>query len=390
MKYRTLIVLTAAQAFAQTGAPIVVLLGGIVGAMIAPADNLVTLPIALMIVGTAASTVPAALIMSKFGRKAGFLFGGSYACGAGVLAAWAIEIQNFWLFCVATFVIGSHNAFVQQYRFAVAESVPAHKVGPAVSILMLAGVAAAFTGPEVASRLHALGPWGLYSGSFLGLSALMLAAIVLLTFYPGSKLKLEEMQAPQRGLSKIALQPVFLLAVGAAVVGYAVMSLVMTATPVAMHTHDHFSLNDTKIVIQSHIVAMYLPSLFSGFLIARFGSMKIIGVGLALIMGCLVIAFVDRGLMHYWWALVLLGVGWNFLFVGGTTLLTSTYQPGERFKVQALNDFLIFGLQAVAALGSGVILASLGWEWILGLSLPWLVLLLPVMWMAARVQRSPT
>jgi MFS family permease len=372
----------------MTGAPIVVLLGGIVGAMIAPADDLVTLPIALMIVGTASSTVPAALIMGKFGRKAGFLFGSAYACAAGVLAAWAIGVGNFWLFCVATFLIGSHNAFVQQYRFAVAESVPAHKVGPAVSILMLAGVAAAFTGPEVANQLHKLGPWGLYSGSFLGLSALMLCAMMLLSFYPGSNLKVETFEAPQRSLVEIALQPVFLLAVGAAVVGYAVMSLIMTATPVAMHTHDQFSLDDTTFVIQSHIIAMYLPSLCSGFLIARFGSMKIIAAGLALIIGCLVIAFVDRSLVHYWWALVLLGVGWNFLFVGGTTLLTSTYQSSERFKVQALNDFLIFGLQAVAALGSGVILASLGWEWILGLSLPWLVLLLPVMWVTWRANRS--
>lgn len=387
--YRTLIVLTLAQAFAQTAAPIVVLLGGIVGTAIAPRAGLATLPVALMIVGTAVTTVPAALLMGRFGRKAGFICGASYAFASGLIAAWAIVHGNFWLFCFATFLVGSNNAFIQQYRFAVAESVPAHRIGPAVSTLMLAGVAAAFMGPEVASRLQHAFTWGEFTGSFLGLSGLMLCAIVCLLFFPNSVVKRESIDAPQRRLAEIATRPVFLAAVGAAVVGYGVMSLVMTATPVSMHNVDQFSLEDTAWVIQSHIIAMFLPSLFSGFLITRFGPHNIIAAGLVLLFICLGVASVDRQLLNYWWALVLLGVGWNFLFLGGTTLLTYTYEPAERFKVQALNDFLVFSCQAVAALGSGVILASLGWDWILVLSLPWLLLLLPLLVLSRLRHATP-
>lgn len=386
---RTLIVLTLAQGFAQTGAPIVVLLGGIVGSAIAPMASLATLPIATMIVGTAASTIPAALFMSRFGRKTGFTFAAGYASLAGLLAAYAVSAGNFWLFCFATFLLGSHIAFVQQYRFAVAESVPAEKVAPAISILMLAGVVAAFLGPEVAKRLHLVSDWTAFAGSFVGLSALMLCALACLMFLPRIAVKDKTEQPIQRPLREIAVQPLFILAVSAAVVGYAIMSFIMTATPVSMHNVDHFSLDETTWVIQSHIIAMFLPSLFSGLLIARFGAIRIIAAGLTLLFGCIIIAFVDRQLMHYWWALVLLGVGWNFLFIGGTTLLTSTYRPGEGFKVQAMNDFLVFGCQAVAALGSGVILSSFGWYWILGLSIPGLALLLPVIWIAAKTPLAP-
>lgn len=380
--HRTLIVLTLAQALAMTGPPIVVLLGGIVGSRLAPAAELVTLPVALMIVGTACSTVPAAMFMGRFGRKTGFLCGAFYAGVAGLIAAWAISMESFWLFCLATFLVGSHNAFVQQYRFAVAESVPSDRIGPSLSILMLAGVVAAWMGPETANRLHDWLPWGEFAGSFVGLSVFMGCVFVLLCFYPGSRREQAVHEEAARELSTIVFQPLFLLAVGAAVAGYAVMSFVMTATPVSMHTVDRFSLDDTTWVIQSHIIAMYLPSLFSGFLIARFGSRNIIIVGLLSLSVCLAVAFADRQLMNYWWALVLLGVGWNFLFLGGTTLLTETHRPSERFKVQAVNDFMIFGLQAVAALSSGLILHAMGWQGIVGLSVPWLILLLVVLWIA--------
>lgn len=376
---RTLIILTLAQAFARCGAPIVVLLGGIVGTAIAPSPSLATLPVALMVVGTAVTTVPAAFFMSRFGRKLGFMGAAAYAGGAGLLAAWALVHSNFWVFCFATFLVGSHNAFIQQYRFAVAEAVPAERVGPAISILMLAGVAAALIGPEVANKMHFALAWGEYTGSFVGMSALMVCAFVCLAFYPDSVLHTERADEPARPLSVIAAQPAFIAAVAAAVTGYAVMSFVMTATPVSMHSVDHFSLGDTTLVIQSHIVGMYLPSLFTGLLVARFGAVNVIVAGLALQFTCLGVAFASGGLLNYWAALVLLGIGWNFLFIGGTTLVTRTYLPSERFKVQALNDFLVFGLQAIAALGSGVVLMNLGWHWVLLLSLPWLALLVPLM-----------
>jgi predicted MFS family arabinose efflux permease len=380
--YRTLKILTIAQAFAQTGAPIVVLLGGIVGARLAPNPSLATLPIALMIVGTATTTIPAALFMGKFGRKAGFMFGASYCFMAGIIGATAIGEESFAFFCLATFLVGSHNAFIQQYRFAVAESVPENRLGRTLSILMLAGVAAALMGPEAAQRLQSASSLGEFAGSFLGLSAFMLVTLVMLSFYRNGTTDEEVVDEQSRDLRFIVRQPMFILAICSAVVAWSVMSLLMTATPVSMHTIDHFSLEDTAWVIQSHIVAMFLPSLFSGFLIDRFGAVKIIVAGLTLMFTCLFVAYMDRQLMHYWWALVLLGVGWNFLFLGGTTLLTKTYRPAERFRVQALNDFVVFSLQATAALGSGLVLVQFGWDWLVGLSLPLLLILIAVLFYA--------
>jgi len=180
---RTLVVLTLAACMAQTGAPIVVLLGGIIGAELAPSPGLATLPVALMILGTAASTIPASFIMRRFGRRKGFLFAASYAVVAGLLAAFAVQTAAFWLLCTATFLIGSHNAFVQQYRFAVAESVPAARLGRSLSVLMLAGVVAAYLGPKTATLLQDLVPSAVYAGSFLGLSVLMAGAGMVLSFY---------------------------------------------------------------------------------------------------------------------------------------------------------------------------------------------------------------
>lgn len=379
--YRTLKILTVAQAFAQTGAPIVILLGGIVGTRLAPSPDLATLPVALMIVGTASTTIPAALLMGKFGRKAGFIFGASYCYLAGLLAAFAISRESFVLFCLATFLVGSHNAFIQQYRFAVAESVAPEKVGQSLSLLMLAGVAAAFMGPESAQRLQGASELGEFAGSFLGLSGFMLVALAMLCFYQNTGVDEEADKREQRSLFNIVQQPKFIVAIMAGVVAWSVMSLMMTATPVSMNQVDHFNLADTAWVIQSHIMAMFLPSLFSGFLISRLGAQKVIMAGLALLFACLYIAYLDRQLIHYWWALVLLGVGWNFLFLGGTTLLTQTYRSAERFKVQALNDFIVFSMQAIAALSSGFILVQFGWSWIIGLSLPWLLLLIPVLFL---------
>ena len=384
---RTLPVLSIAQAFSQTAAPVIVLLGGIVGTRLAPSPDLATLPVAFMIIGTAITTIPAALLMSRIGRKNGFMLSALAASLAGVLAAYAISESNFWLFCASTMIIGGNNAFVQQYRFAVAEVAAPDQVGKSLSILMLAGVVAAWMGPAVAQNLHDKGPWGEFSGSFLGVSALMLVALISLSFYENKPMTSRAVEEQPRALISIVLQLMFLAAVGAAVVGYGVMSLVMTATPVSMHTIDHFSLEDTTWVIQSHIMAMFLPSLFSGFLIDKFGPVKIVFSGLVLMAACLVVGYIERHLMHYWVALILLGVGWNFLFLGGTTLLTKTYTDAERFKVQAFNDFLIFSFQAMAALGSGYLLTQFGWNWVLGFSVPWLVAL-AVLLLVATVKKK--
>lgn len=382
---RTLPIMFIAQMFGQTGVPVVIFLGGLVGSQLAPEPGLVTLPVAFGIVGVACTTIPAALFMSRFGRKKGFLLGSFYASGACLLAAFAISIGNFWLFCFAAFLIGSNNAFVQQYRFAVAESVSTDRVSTALSILMLAGVVAAWIGPETANQLHDWQESKPYAGSFIGLAGLAACSFLALLFYKGRRLEVEERDIQQRPLAVIIRQPVLLLAVASAAVGFGVMSLIMTATPVSMHVHDQLSLEDTTWVIQSHIMAMYLPSLFSGFLITRFGARKIIVLGLVMMAISLTVGWLDQQLLHYWWALVLLGIAWNFLFIGGTTLVTTTYYRSESFKVQAFNDFIVFSMQAGGALGSGYILNLLGWHWILSLSIPLLLMLLPLLWLA----RSP-
>ncbi|MEK9817981.1 MAG: MFS transporter [Pseudomonadales bacterium] len=384
---RTLITLTLAACVAQTGAPMVVLLGGIVGAGLAPVPGLATLPVALMIVGTAMTTIPASLLMRRMGRKFGFIFAACYAAFGGLLAALAIVNDGFWLLCVATFLVGSHNAFVQQYRFAVAESVPKERLGRSLSVLMLAGVVAAYIGPKLATELQGAVSVHLYAGSFLGLTGLMIAAAGVLTFYVPNTPVSATQGGDGRPLLEIAKQPNFQLALASAVAAWSIMSLLMTATPVAMHEVDGFNMPDTAFVIQSHIMAMFLPSLVTGVLIDRFGAPTMIFCGAVILAACLIVGYTDHQLIHYWWSLVLLGVGWNFMQLGGTALLTTTYQPSEQFKVQAFNDFTVFALQAVAALSSGYLLLNLGWHFLIYFSAPLLVL--PLVLLVVRRAQTP-
>jgi MFS family permease len=264
--------------------------------------------------------------------------------------------------------------------------VPADQIAKCLSLLMMAGIVAAFVGPEVASRFSDVAGLPQYVGSFLGMSLLISCSfVVLLVFYRNQPVDETQVVGEPRSFSKILREPNLLLAMGAAIVGWSVMSLVMTATPVSMHEMDHHSLEDTAWVIQSHILAMYVPSLFSGLLVTWFGVYRIITVGAALMLGVIFVGYGEPMLMHYWGAMVLLGIGWNFLFVGGTTLLTTSYRAEERFKVQALNDFLVFGLQAIGSLGAGVLLALYGWNSIMWLCLPWLIVIPPLLWFANRV-----
>jgi MFS family permease len=388
-RYRTLIVLGVAQCFGQTTGPTMVLLGGLVGAQIAPSLEWATLPLAMMVVGMAATTIPASFLMSRIGRRGGFLIASFYSVVAALLAAFAIFHGMFVLYCVAGFFLGSYGAFMQQFRFAVAESVPMALVPRSLSILMLAGIVAAYMGPEMAKRLSDYDGLPVYVGSYLGLAFLLACSfLIVLLFYREVEVSAVQAREPQRPLGEIVRQHGFLLAVTSGVVGWSIMSLVMTATPVSMHEMEHHSLADTTWVIQSHVLAMYVPSLFSGFLITWFGVKRIIQAGMVLMIGCVFVGYGRPELMHYWGALVLLGVGWNFLFLGGTTLLTQTYRASERFKVQALNDFTVFSLQAFGSLGAGVLLAGFGWNGVMMMSLPWIVVLVPVLILTHRNRAS--
>ena len=388
--YRTLIVLTFAQCFGQTAAPILVLLGGIVGAQIAPSIDWATLPIAIQISGIAFATIPASYLMSKVGRKAGFLAGTALAIFASLFAAFAIYQQSFTLFCVASFLIGNYIAFLQQFRFAVADSVPNEQIPKCLSFLMLAGIVAALLGPEVARRFSVIEGLPDYVGSFLGMAAMLTVSfLILLAFYKKTTFEKQDQFSAARPLGKIFRQPTLILAIASAAVGYSVMSLIMTATPLSMHEMDLHSLEETTRVIQSHILAMYVPSFFSGFLISWLGVKRIIQAGFALMIVCIFIGWGQPDFISYWGTLVFLGVGWNFLFLGGTTLLTQSYRASERFKVQAVNDFLVFGLQALGSLSAGILLASIGWSGVMVFALPLLLLLVPIIFRTAARRPEP-
>ncbi|MDA1291279.1 MAG: MFS transporter [Proteobacteria bacterium] len=388
--YKTLIVLTFAQCFGQTAAPILVLLGGIVGAQIAPSIDWATLPIAIQISGIAFATIPASYLMSKVGRKAGFLAGTALAIFASLFAAFAIYQQSFTLFCIASFLIGNYIAFLQQFRFAVADSVPNEQIPKCLSFLMLAGIVAALLGPEVARRFSVIEGLPDYVSSFLGMAAMLsVSFLILLAFYKNSTFEKQDKSSAVRPLGQIFRQPTLILAIASAAAGYSVMSLIMTATPLSMHEMDHHSLEDTTRVIQSHILAMYAPSFFSGFLISWLGVKRIIQAGFALMKICIFIGWGQPDFISYWGTLVFLGIGWNFLFLGGTTLLTQSYRASERFKVQAVNDFLVFGLQALGSLSAGILLASIGWSGVMVFALPLLLLLLPAILRTATTRPEP-
>jgi MFS family permease len=328
--------------------------------------------------------------MSKIGRKAGFLAGTALAIFATLFAAWGIYQESFTLFCIASFLIGNYIAFLQQFRFAVAESVPSEQIPKCLSFLMLAGIVAALLGPEIARRFSVVEGLPDYVGSFLGLAAMLTVSfLILLTFYKNTTFEKQDQSSAVRPIRQIFKQHTLILAIASAAVGYSVMSLIMTATPLSMHEMDHHSLHDTTRVIQGHILAMYVPSFFSGFLISWLGVKRIIQAGFALMIICIFIGWGQPDFINYWGTLIFLGVGWNFLFLGGTTLLTQSYRTSERFKVQAVNDFLVFGLQAIGSLSAGILLASIGWSGVMVFALPLLLLLVPIIFRTATTQPEP-
>ncbi|QYK02212.1 MFS transporter [Shewanella psychrotolerans] len=361
---RNVWVLTLAQAFAMSATPMMMLLGGLIGVELAPTPSLATLPIGMMVIGVAVSIIPVSRLMRRFGRKRVFIFGACYGALAGVVAAIATQTHGFSLFCFSGLMLGTSGAIVQQYRFAAMESVEAIDGAKAASRVLVGGLIAAVVGPELA----VLGSHLIresYVGAFLFLTLVCLIAAMVLTFYQEpltTASNVNESVKDGRPLAKILLQPQIWTAIGAATIGYGMMSFVMTATPLHMHHMEHHSLADTKWVIQSHIIAMYFPSLFSGYLMAKFGTQKMMLAGLFAYGLTITIALMGHELLNYWVALVLLGIGWNFLFVVGTVLLSSYYQREERFKVQSFNDAFVFSSQAIASLSAGLVLYHLGWK----------------------------
>lgn len=371
--------LTLAQALAACGTIVLISFAGIVGTHIAPLPVLATLPLSMSVVGVAATSLPAALLMQRIGRRRAFIGSALAAALGALLAAWSVAQSSFWGLCAAALLLGANMAFVHQYRFAAVEHVPPARAGKAVATVMLGTLAAAVLGPTIGQAARNLGGWPEFTGSFVVLTGLLLAAAGVLTRLQdapvGAHAAHDGAPTPLRA---IVARPAYRFAVLCALASYAVMSFIMTATPLSMHVHHGFSSAATTSVITAHLLGMYLPSLASPLIVARLGVPRMIAAGVAINVGCVAIAaFAGHAYLHYFSALVLLGLGWNLMFVAATTLLTSTYAPGERFRAQGFNDLAVFGSQALASLLAGTAIETIGWEW---LNLATVPLLLWVLW----------
>jgi predicted MFS family arabinose efflux permease len=296
---------------------------------------------------------------------------------ANLLAAYAIYAQFFFLLCLSSFLLGISAAALSQLRFAAMEMVPQNLQAGAASMVLFGGIVAANLGPELglaSSEYFAQ----IFVGSYVAMAVLAFCAVPFLwplqarsdTSEKTAAEKISNEKNKTRSVRELLVQPTFLVAVSAAAVAYAVMSFIMTATPISMHEHFGHSLADTKWVIQSHISAMFLPSLFSAWLIKKLGQKNMMLTGLLAFVLTLLIGFIDQGLWAFWIALLLLGIGWNFLFVSATVLLPQTHKESERFIAQGFNDSVVFSVQAFVAVSSGILLSILGWQWMLLMALP--------------------
>ena len=334
---------------------------GLVGQMLADNPMLSTLPIAVMTVGTASSTVPMSMLMKRIGRKLGFAIGAAVGTGAGLFAAYAITQADFWLFCFAMVFMGVYQATTQYYRFAAVESAPVDYVSRAVSFVLLGGVISALIGPTLAVASRDLLAPVQFAGAFLVAGAVSALALVPVAFLNIPRPKEAGGSEDARPLREIMRQPAFVAAVLNAATSYGLMVLVMTATPLAMSACA-FPIADTGSVIQWHVLAMFVPSFFTGTLIQRFGVLTILYTGMALFGVSAMMALSGIELFNFTMALILLGVAWNFLFVGGTTLLTEAYRPSEKAKTQGVNEFIVFAAAATGSFTSGGLFNVSGWD----------------------------
>ena len=359
---RNLIVLTLSQIFSFTAAPVTVFLSGIIGSQISPLKSLSTLPMSISVVGIAIGAIFASKLMSITGRKVGFIVASIGNTLVSILAAYSILIQSFSIYCVANFFLGMGMAFTHQYRFAAAESVSKDKVPRAISIILLGGIVSAFIGPSVANFSKDLFSNHMYIGSYLSLAALTFLPTIFFLFYKNtSKIELS-FKYSGRSYFELVSQPRFLQAVISSAFGYAIMTFLMTGTPLSMHVIDGISLNKTSIVIQIHVACMFLPSLIAGNLVKKIGHSKMMYVGVGLYCITVVISLFDQSFLNYMLALVFLGFGWNFLFISGTSLLVLTYKEEEKYRAQGFNDFVVYSVHALGSLSAGVLIVLTNWK----------------------------
>jgi MFS family permease len=357
--------LTLTQATSSTSVTLVAAVGSLAGYALASNKALATLPSTMAVIGTALSTIPASLLMKRVGRRLGFVVGALFATAGGLISVAAMAHGQFWLLTAAALLLGVSVAFAQQYRFAAAETSLPEFRSRAISFVLAGGLAAAFIGPTLARATVALFETT-YLGSYLCvpvLSLLTAAWLVGLRMPPPAE-EAVRVGGPARPIAEIVRQPIFIVAVLAQMMGQGVMNLLMTGTPLAMMAHHH-TFADTAFVIQWHVVGMFLPGFFTGTLVQRWGERTVIVLGIALNVLAVAAAALDVGVHNFFLAMTLNGIGWNFMFVAGSALVTKAYAPAERSRTQAANDFLVFGTAAVTSLSSGQLLHHRGWQVVL-------------------------
>ena len=375
MLNRNLFILSIGQIFSFTSPVVSVLLSGIIGAGMTNINYLATLPTALMIVGTAVGSLFASKIMKMKGRKFGFSLASIINSFFSLICAYAVLINSFNLFCIGNLAIGLSVAFAQQYRFAATESVETFNIPKAISLILLLGIVASLLGANIVSVTKDF-YITTYVGSYIAMSLLTIIPFFFFLFYQNEdKVDQKEIKS-QKTIFQLLSNKNIQLSILSAGVGYTTMSTLMTATPISMKMMHGFSLFSTGIVLQLHVIGMFLPSLITGDLINKFGHKKMIYAGIIIMLSTIATHFVFETYYGYMIGLILLGVGWNFLFVSGTSLLVVSYNKEDKFLAQGLNDFVVFSSQSIGALSAGILLFSTSWKTLNLICLPLLILLL--------------
>ncbi|MGD9618279.1 MAG: MFS transporter [Alphaproteobacteria bacterium] len=375
--------LAIAQALAGANSTVIYATGAILGNTLAPDKALATLPISILVVGIAASTLPTGMIARRYGRRAAFMAGTGCGVIVGLLSAAAVFLGSFWLFCAATFFGGVYQAVVLSFRFAVADGVRPELRPRAMSAVMAGGVFAGVLGPQLVTFTMNLWQPYLFAATFLAQAGVALVSAFILWGVRLPRPATAAEVAVGRPLGVIARQPRFIAAVACGAVSYMLMTLLMTSAPLAMRLCG-LSQETANLGLQWHVIAMYGPSFFTGRLIARFGAPRVVTTGLLLIAGAAVAGLAGTEIAYFWLSLILLGIGWNFGFLGASALVLECHRPEERTRVQSLNDFLVFGMMVVAIFASGGLLAEYGWAMVCWISFPPLL----IAWLALRAQAS--
>ena len=387
---RNLSLLISSQVFGFTAANVTVFLSGIIGSQLSTIKSLATFPPSIYVVGIAISTIFAAKVMSIIGRRLGFVLasiGSSLAC---LLAAYSIFINSFIIFSFSCFLLGTGMAFIHQYRFAAAETVEKDKAPKAVSMLLLAGIVSAFIGITLANKTKDLISDHVYVGSYIALACLTIMPAIFLSFYKNSKItnKNNSTYSNVRTYKEFVSDPKFLQAMVAATFGYVVMAFLMTATPISMHYVHKLSVDKVGLVIQFHVLGMFLPSLFTGNLIKRFGFSNIMYMGVFFYALTISLSLFEPTFINYFASLIFLGIGWNFLYISGTSLLVTTYNEQEKFKAQGFNDLIVFSATAIGSLSAGILISLLSWKTVNFMCIPFLIFILFVI-LRADIKKAP-